>query len=266
MSFIPKDFKITSSPILISMPRNGSTWVQSYIRAYYKKSNYGVIPSITNKLNYSTVNEFFGPEDFTQLDTKAKINLIETLKKINLVMCHKVFSFYFKNEPELFKWFQSFYKDYNIILLRRRNIWKTYISWVFHNTISRYLGNGNGGLHFWHGKSNNERNEDTLKSVIQTYKIPFKFDKGFFDNFTEMVRFFQDEVQPAFPNKWQMWLEDLTDEKLAKWFNVEVQTEIAPFKHLNYLSYYEPKELKLMQDAFEERFENEFRFYGYEYK
>ena len=62
------------------MPRNGSTWVQSYIMAFYKKRDDGVIPSITDKLKFSSVNEFFGPYDFTQLDTKAKINLIETLK------------------------------------------------------------------------------------------------------------------------------------------------------------------------------------------
>lgn len=256
-------------PILLSMPRNGSTWVQSYIRASYKKTGYGVIPSITNKLKYSAVNEFFGPYDFTQLDTKAKINLIETLEKINLAMCHKVFAHYFSDDPEFFKWFQNFYKDYNIILLRRRNIWKTCISWIFHTTVSHYMGDVS---HAWHGKIDDEKNEDKLKSAIQTYKIPFKFDKGLFDYFVSEVRFYQDEVLPAFPNKWQMWLEDLTDEKLAEIFDVELQIQdesigsFAPLKRIKYSSYYDPKELKLMQDTFEERFENEFQFYGYEYK
>jgi len=256
-------------PILLSMPRNGSTWVQSYIRASYKKTGYGVIPSITNKLKYSAVNEFFGPYDFTQLDTKAKINLIETLEKINLVMCHKVFAHYFSNDPEFFKWFQNFYKDYNIILLRRRNIWKTCISWIFHTTVSHYMGDVS---HAWHGQFDDEKNEDKLKSAIQTYKIPFKFNKGLFDYFVSEVRFYQDEVLPAFPNKWQMWLEDLTDEKLAEIFDVELQIQdesigsFAPLKRIKYSSYYDPKELKLMQDTFEERFENEFQFYGYEYK
>jgi len=256
-------------PILLSMPRNGSTWVQSYIRASYKKTGYGVIPSITNKLKYSAVNEFFGPYDFTQLDTKAKINLIETLEKINLAMCHKVFAHYFSDDPEFFKWFQNFYKDYNIILLRRRNIWKTCISWIFHTTVSHYMGDVS---HAWHGKIDDEKNEDKLKSAIQTYKIPFKFDKGLFDYFVSEVRFYQDEVLPAFPNKWQMWLEDLTDEKLAEIFDVELQIQdesigsFGPLKRIKYSSYYDPKELKLMQDTFEERFENEFQFYGYEYK
>ena len=247
------------------MPRNGSTWVQSYIMAFYKKRDDGVIPSITDKLKFSSVNEFFGPYDFTQLDTKAKINLIETLEKINLVMCHKVFSQYFEKDPEFFKWFQSFYKDYNIILLRRRNIWKTYISLLFHNTIDKHVDMIED-IHEWHGKDIDETNEDLLKSAIQTYKIPFKFDKQHFTNFTKSVRFYQDEVIPAFPDKWQMWLEDLSEKKLADMFKVEVQTKVAPFKRLNYLTYYEPKELKLIQDTFEERFENEFQFYGYEYK
>ena len=121
-------------------------------------------------------------------------------------------------------------------------------------------------------KMNNEKNEDKLKSAIQTYKIPFKFDKGLFDYFVSEVRFYQDEVLPAFPNKWQMWLEDLTDEKLAEIFDVELQIQdesigsVGPLKRIKYSSYYDPKELKLMQDTFEERFENEFQFYGYEYK
>ncbi len=70
----------------------------------------------------------------------------------------------------------------------------------------------------------------------------------------------------AFSDKWQIWLEDLSDEKLAEMFNVDVQKEVAPLKRLNYLTYFKPKELKLIQDTFEERFDNEFQFYGYEYK
>ena len=176
-------------------------------------------------------------------------------------MCHKVFAEYFIKDPEFFKWFQSFYKDYNIILLRRRNIWKTYISVLFHNTIDKHI-NRSEDIHNWHGRGIDETNEDLLKSAIQTYKIPFKFDKKHFTDFTNLVRFYQDEVIPAFPDKWQMWLEDLSDKKLAEIFQVEVQTEIAPLKRINYLTYYEPKELKLIQDTFEERFENEFQFYG----
>ena len=254
-------------PIVISMPRNGSTWVQSYIRASYKSNFNSVVPYETQTLHTvkSSSGEFFDPEEYPQLDTKEKIHLIETLKKINLAVCHKVFANMFLDTPEMWPWFKEFYKDYNVILLRRRNIWKTYISLLFHRTIDKHIDKKEN-LHMWHGRSNNEKREDLLKSAIQTYKVPFKFNKEHFAHFTKVVRFYQDEVLTAFPNKWQMWLEDLSDEKLAEMFRVEVQTEVAPLKHLNYLSYYEPKELKLIQDTFEERFDNEFQFYGYEYK
>ena len=249
-------------PILISMPRNGSTWVQSYVRASYKNRNDSVIP-------YDYANEFFDIKVYSQLTTKEKIHLIETLEKLDIVMNHKVFANMFIDEPELYPWFKEFYKDYNIILLRRRNIWKTYISLLFHNTYDQYANTGEF-LHPWHGRGDftieNETREDLLKSTIQTYKIRFEFNKQHFANFTKVVRFYQDEVIAAFPDKWPMWLEDLSDEKLAKIFKVEIQKEVTPLKRLNYLTYFEPKELKLIQDTFEERFENEFRFYGYEYK
>tara|TARA_B100000524_G_scaffold255696_1_gene138517 strand:- start:13 stop:807 length:795 start_codon:yes stop_codon:yes gene_type:complete len=257
-------------PILLSMPRNGSTWVQSYIRASYKSRGDGVIPNMGKTLHQKQSssefhNEFFGDQEYSQLDTKAKIHLIETLEKLDLVMCHKAFANMFMNKPDLFKWFQSFYKDYNIILLRRRNIWKTYISLLFHNTIDKHV-DMKENLHSWHGIGIDEKKEDLLKAAIQTYKVPFKFNKEHFADFTKLVRFYQDEVIPAFPDKWQMWLEDLSDEKLAEMFKVDVQKEVAPLKRLNYLTYFKPKELKLIQDTFEERFDNEFQFYGYEYK
>ncbi len=254
-------------PILLSMPRNGSTWVQSYIMASYKNRIESVIPYETQTFHktISTSNEFFDMKEYPQLETKEKIHLIETLEKVNLVMCHKVFANMFLDTPEMYPWFKEFYKDYNIILLRRRNIWKTYISLLFHNTFDNHV-NRKENLHMWHGKGIHEKNEDLIKSTIQTYKVPFKFNKEHFVQFTKLVRFYQDEVIAAFPDKWQMWLEDLSDEKLAEMFKVDVQKEVAPLKHLNYLTYFKPKELKLIQDTFEERFDNEFQFYGYEYK
>jgi len=252
-------------PILISMPRNGSTWVQSYVRASYKNEDV-MIPS-----KFS--NEFFGSVEYDQLRLEEKIDLIEKLEKLDIVVSHKVFADMFMDSPDMFfKWFKSFYKDYNIILLRRRNIWKTYISLLFHYTIQKHLQttisdvNERATLHTWTGKGIHEGNEDLIKSTIQTYKVPFIFNPKHFTSFANKVRFYQDEVIAAFPDKWQMWLEDLSDEKLAKIFKVEIQKEVAPLKHLNYTTYYKPKELKLIQDTFEERFENEFRFYGYEYK
>ena len=148
-------------PILLSMPRNGSTWVQSYIMASYKNRIDSVIPYEiqTSYKTISTSNEFFDIKEYPQLETKEKIHLIETLEKINLVVCHKVFANMFLDTPEMYPWFKEFYKDYNIILLRRRNIWKTYISLLFHNTIDKHV-DMKENLHMWHGKGVNETKED----------------------------------------------------------------------------------------------------------
>ena len=71
------------------MPRNGSTWVQSYIRASYKSRGDGVIPNMGKTLYQKQSssefhNEFFGDQEYSQLDTKAKIHLIETLSLIHI--------------------------------------------------------------------------------------------------------------------------------------------------------------------------------------
>ena len=68
------------------------------------------------------------------------------------------------------------------------------------------------------------KKEDLLKAIFKHIKY-FKFNKEHFVQFTKLVRFYQDEV--IFSDKWQMWLEDLSDEKLAEMFKVDVQKEIA---------------------------------------
>jgi len=265
-------------PILISNPRNGSTWVQSYIRAFYNLKGvclpkHGILAK--DSLKYSaknplTTEEYFGGQ-YSQAIRNIKISVIENLEKQNLVLCHKVHTLYFLEDQYLWNWFKEFYKDYHIIILRRRNIWKTYISYLFHQTMDNFIINKGTisvdlNLHPWHGNSYSSTHEDIIKSTIQTNNIKFTYNYLIWKRFIKGVRFLQDDVIRHFSTKPKFWLEDLTNEKLAKIFQVEVQDEIRPLKRLNYMSYYDIKELKIIKDNFEERFENEFRFYGYEYK
>ena len=74
----------------------------------------------------------------------------------------------------VFDWFKEFYNGYQIVLLRRKNIWKSYISWLFHCTIRDKLQHEeNNEVHLssfsWHSKQM-DQNDDILKSTIETIK------------------------------------------------------------------------------------------------
>jgi len=247
-------------PILISNPRCGSTWVHSYIRAFYCKVGL-TLPSYKD-------DEFFATHYLPEVDIKQKIQIIENLKASNLELCHKIHVGMFLNNNVLWSWFKEFYKDYRIIILKRRNIWKTYISWLFHSTIKNTLLDYNAydkdiNVHPWH--KTNLMSEDVLKSTIQTYSIEFKHNNAHLHYFTNSIRFLHDEIIPTFNTKPIFWLEDLTDEMLINMFGVEIQQHVTPFNRLNYESYFAVEQLDILKTKFTEKYDNEFQYYGYKY-
>jgi len=248
-------------PILISMPRCGSTWVQSYIHTLYSKTG------IT--LPLKTDDEFFSRIFFAtkKIDIQQKIQVIENLKSLDLELCHMMHVHMFLDNNILWSWFKEYYKDHKVIILKRRNIWKTYISWLFHFTIRETLRRNHAykdkeEIHPWHNK--NLMSGDILKATILENAVQFNHNNTVWEYFLDTIRFLHDEIIPTFNTKPIFWLEDLTDEMLADMFGVEIQQQVAPFKRVNYESYYDPIDLELIKDKFNERFENEFRFYGYE--
>ena len=245
-------------PILISNARCGSTWAHSYIRAFYL--------GVGVTLPFYEDDEFFATHYLPKVDIKQKIQIVENLKASNLELCHKIHASMFLDNDALWPWFKEFYKDYRIIILKRRNIWKTYISSLFHSTIKNILLDHNAydrDVHPWH--ATNLMSEDILKSTIQTYSIVFKYNKTHFQYFTNSIRFLHDEIIPTFNTKPIFWLEDLTDEMLANMFGVEIQQHVAPFNRLNYESYFSVEQLDILKNKFTEKYNNEFQYYGYKY-
>ena len=160
-------------PVLISMPRAGSHYVGHYIKQAYLKRG------IVGPENHSS--EFFNNEDYRQ-PIQQKIKLFEDLRDNFGV---NMFSIYhgdnmsqhisMPSKPHytyLFDWFKDFYLGYTVVLLRRKNIWKHFVSFTFHNIIRDELdkyGKENEITHPWH--SMNVTDDDVLKSTIQTYNI-----------------------------------------------------------------------------------------------
>ena len=47
---------------------------------------------------------------------------------------------------------------------------------------------------------------------------------------------------------------------------LHLKKTIRPFKTMDYERYFKPEDMAIVKEKFKERFENEFQFYGYEYK
>ena len=63
-----------------------------------------------------------------------------------------------------------------------------------------------------------------------------------------------------------IFIEDIGRDWLEERFRVKVKNTVTPFKTLNFESYFKPKELQIVKDKFYERFDNEFKYMGYELK
>ena len=116
---------------------------------------------------------------------KEKIEFFEACRRCGLEVCHKVFANSLAQKYEntnILNWFKDFYRDTDVIILRRKNLWKTYISYLFHSTIRKQLGEKESKLiHPWHAAFNTHTNTferpnneaDILDETIKTNNIEF---------------------------------------------------------------------------------------------
>ena len=253
--------------ILIGLPRTGTTWVQEYIHAAHK----GVL------LPQNNSDEFFNPY-YIHKDIDKKIKFLESARSNNIDVYVKYFPEHISDDiiskyhhttithkhsdTKIWPWFKEFYKDTNVLILKRRSLWKSYISSWFHITINSQVPEAvnNLEIHPWHNFNSDD--EDRLLETIKKYNIQFKFNPTFFEYYTETVRFLNNDIQNHFTNAEIIWLEDLTHEFLQNKFNVEITPKTRPFK-LDCEDYFSNEELSLMKEKYNERFESEFKLYGY---
>ena len=265
------------------MPRNGSHYVASYLRRQYHYK--GLLYPIDSGYNM----ELFGPT----FEYKKHIEFFEYCRNhFNLDVfniyhsTHLAENVYIPSRPgikRLFDWFKEFYEGYPIIILRRRNIWKTYISWLFHNTIRERLiafGEKDDDDHSWHSHNTTGVKafppEDKIKSLIETIKPNFTHDEHRWQNFIRDVKYYNDEIIGYYTSSnynrtlvrdW--WLEDLTDESLNEHFKyTDEDDEILVRQHtlkpfsIKYETYF-GKELPIIRAKFKEVYETTFKPYGY---
>ena len=187
-------------PILISLHKSGSTWVNSFIHKRYRRI--GLTPPPRNLYTEFFCNDKEADGEnpnhiFVRKTDEERIALLEHLRTFGLELNQKA------HLPEIipvWSWFKEFYKDHDILVLKRRNIFSHWINILFFvcirdatNDISE-IKTEEGTTGIIPSKVLNAYDEDILKSTIQQYKVKFKFNSDLFKEFVLDIRFLNDVV------------------------------------------------------------------------
>ena len=275
------DFKIArkaNCPILISLHKSGSTWVFSYIHKYYRRMGITMPP---NNLYSEFFHKYTSELDFAykikdsenkfiKRSFEERFELLEMLRIFGLELALKA------HVPEIICiWprFKEFYKGYWILVLKRRNIWSHYLNILFMHCVKKAVGphilkgkEEEGYTNITPTKIHNGQTEDILKATIQEYNVQFKHHDIVLNSFTRSIRFLNDVVIEELDKPEVMFTEDITTTWLENRFNVEVKKTTEPFKTLDFATYFKPKDMAIVKEKFKERFDNEFKFMGYEFQ
>jgi hypothetical protein len=145
--------------VLISSPRAGSTWFYQHIQDYNL-----TLPNVKT----TGVDEFLNPDLYTHLTLQEKINWLidEKEKGINYTFKHHIN--YLKKEIDYYElWFKDFYKKNEIIVLKRRNIWKWFLSFL----VQDFVG--------WkHAAIDKDDNDDKVLNTIKDDWVECNYEKS----------------------------------------------------------------------------------------
>ncbi len=265
-------------PLLISLHKSGSTWVFSYIHKHYRKRGITMPPNnlyseffvdapyfSQRHLRTYSLNKI--KNEFIKRSLEERFALLELLRKFGLELALKA------HVPEIIDiWprFKEFYKDYDILVLKRRHIFSHYLNILFFHCVRQAVG-----PHFLKGKEeegytniasskiHHGQSEDILKSTILEYNVQFKHHDIVLKRFTSDIRFLNDVVIEELDKPKVIFTEDITTDWLRNRFNVDLKKTVEPFKTLDFATYFKPEELNIVHDKLYERFDNEFKYMGY---
>ena len=244
-------------PILVSLHKAGSTWVNSFIHKKYRHMRGGLVNKATNDFT-----EYFSIDKtsyFKDIDYEERIALLEKLRTFGLELNHKV------HVPEIKKiwpWFKKFYKNNDVIVLRRKNLYKHFLSILFSQCIIRDIPILDVSISM-RDENTEQVNEDILKAQILENKVDFSLDLNILNNFFNNIRFLEDVVIPDLKPQ-VIWLEEIDHEWLEDRFKVKIEyNTVRPYKTLDHEVYFSAETKATIKAAIDKQIEQEFKYYGY---
>ena len=184
-------------PILISLHKSGSTWINSFIHKRYRRIG-ATLPPRNQYTEFFCKNRGENKKHkFVQRTNEERIALLEHLRTFGLELNLKA---HVSQIIPIWPWFKEFYKDYDILVCKRRNIFSHWINILFFLCIRNATNDvteirtEEGTTGIIPSKVLSAYDEDILKSTIQQYKVKFKFNSDLFKEFVLDIRFLNDVV------------------------------------------------------------------------
>lgn len=110
--------------VLLSAPRAGSSYAYEFIHQYNL-----TLPNV----KYIGVEEYLDPNQISHLTLKEKIEFLNIEKEngVNYTFKHHInyLGDYYEH------WFKEFYKDDEILILKRKDTWKWFLSFLFQDFV-----------------------------------------------------------------------------------------------------------------------------------
>lgn len=184
--------------IVISHARCGSTYLHSYVRKANK-----AIPIMPSSEFFNSRWSKFEPIEREFNNLKEKINFLEKERIEGREYSIKVLAYQVKNCRE---WFDEFYKDWNKIILLRKDRWRAYLSYE----IQSYLK--------WNTRTTHNR-QDEMVSNLKPFLVNVNRVKWWFEEYTLLETHKGSKI----------YLEDVSHELLCDVFDVDFEEKFQKY-------------------------------------
>ena len=230
--------------ILITNRRYGSRLVHKYIECANTSKHVLSIHNSTEFLNYRNTSFYTGHyhvasyqdtyQDNIWLGDKfssieLKIKFLEEQRKKGIEYSHKVIPIHFiECNMDIKGWFDEFYKDWEKVILHRKNKWNPFLSYVIQDNLRDQLGNSEWEDEFTHSLRNHPVEERIISNLKPFYVTHYNI---------EYFWYHEDLL-----NTWdgtKIYLEDHMPDahnSLCSYFNINMPQKIFKIK-LNYEKY-----------------------------
>lgn len=228
---------VSDMKILISSPRQGSSWAYPYFKKYNEELTPCKSPTYFSEylLEAQNAAKYLGPaalerENARNISLDQKIKHIEELRSEGFefnMKIHAFHLFYEYKDGVVYDWFKDFYSNAEVYIIRRRNMFRAYLSLLTH------LTKGRG---YWHNSGNDES-----KLIEKCKNINFVHNEKMWNSFQHINKC-MDKIEGKV-----LYLEDIDDEYLSNFLNVKIDQTIHKW-NIDYENFYDESEINRIRE------------------